>query len=96
MTLTNTSSARVIVVPKPGVDGITIMTGSTIVYRSGGIVWPQSGGSIKPHGSLKLALNWSGRPNQLGLKKLTPGFYTVQVVEGGYLAMATFHIVGVG
>ena len=96
MSLTNTTSARVMVAPKPGVDGITVMNGSTVVYRSGGVAWNVAAGSIKPHGSLKLVLNWSGRPNQSGIKKLTPGTYTVQVVEGGYLATATIRIVGLG
>jgi len=41
-------------------------------------------------------LEWSGRPNQSGIKKLTPGTYTVQVVEGGYSATATIRIVGPG
>jgi len=84
------------VAPKPGVDGITVMQGSTVVFRSSGIASALAARSIKRHGSIKLALNWSGRPNQSGIKTLTPGTYTVQVVEGGYSATATIRIVGPG
>ncbi|MGA2700295.1 MAG: hypothetical protein ABSH35_04265 [Isosphaeraceae bacterium] len=78
------------VAPKPGVDGITVMQGSTVVFRSSGIA------SALVARSIKLALNWSGRPNQSGIKTLTPGTYTVQVVEDGYSATATIRIVGPG
>jgi len=84
------------VVPKPGVDGITVMQGSTVVFRSSGIASALVARSIKRHGSIKLALNWSGRPNQSGIKTLTPGTYTVQVVEDGYSATATIRTVGPG
>jgi hypothetical protein len=94
MTLKNTSAAKVKVAPKTAVDGIMVMDGSTVVYRSSGMASPLVAGSIKPHSSIKLALNWSGRPNQSGIKRLSPGTYTVQVVEGGYTATATIRIVG--
>src|SRR5271157_4232784 len=61
------------VAPKPGVVGITVMQGSTVVFRSSGIASALVARSIKRHGSIKLALNWSGRPNQSGIKTLTPG-----------------------
>ena len=80
------------VAAKPGLDGITVLHGSTVVFRSGPLPLGLAAGSIKPQGTLKLALTWSGRPNQAGPKKLSPGTYTIQVVEGGYLATATIRI----
>jgi len=96
MTLKNTSAGKVAVLPNPGVDGITVRQGSTVVFRSSGIASVLAARIIKPHSSIKLALNWSGRPNQSGIKTLAPGTYTVQVVEDGYSATATIRIVGRG
>jgi len=96
MTLKNTSSAKVKVAPKRGVDGITVMEGSTVVFRSRRIASALAAQSIKPHSSIELALNWSGRPTRSGIKRLTPGTYTVQVVEGGYSGTATIRVVGRG
>jgi hypothetical protein len=94
MILKNASSAKVVVGARPAVDGITVMQGSTVVYRSGVIAL--LGGTIKPHASMKLTLLWSGRPNQPGLGKLNPGTYTITVVEGGYSASTTIRILGRG
>ncbi len=94
MTLDNTGKANVTVAPKPAVDGITIIEGSTVIYRSSRTASALASRTIKPYGSIKLALDWSARPNQSGIKKLTPGTYTVDVVEDGYSATATFRIVG--
>jgi hypothetical protein len=94
MILKNASSAKVVVGARPDVDGITVVQASTVFYRSG--VVALLGGTIKPHGSMKLTLLWSGRPNQPGLGKLNPGTYTITVVEGGYSASTTIRILGHG
>ena len=49
--------------------------------------------TIKSHHTIKLPLTWSGRGNQPGIKKLGPGTYVVQVVEGGYVGTTTVRIV---
>jgi hypothetical protein len=92
LTLTNTTGTKVALVPRPGVDGITVMHGSAVVYHSSTAASALAPGSIKPHGSVKLTFFWSGRPNQSGLKKLPPGTYTIQVVEAGYTATTTIRI----
>jgi hypothetical protein len=91
MILKNASSAKVVMGTRPDVDGITVAQGSTVFYRSG--VVSRLGGTIKPHGSMRLTLLWSGRPNQPGFGKLGPGTYTITVVEGGYSASATIRVV---
>jgi len=67
MTLENTSKAKIAVASKPKINGITVVQGSTVVFRSGAIASPLAAKNIKPDGSVKLALAWSGRPNQQGI-----------------------------
>ncbi len=93
MKLENLSAAKVRVAPDAGPDAITVMDGSTVVFRSSRIGSALAVRSIKPHRSIKLALAWSGRPNQSGIRKLAPGTYTVDVVEGGYSGSTTIRIV---
>jgi hypothetical protein len=93
MTLNNTSTAKVSVTPNTFADGITVMDGSTVVFRSRRTHIAAALRSIKPHHSVKLALAWSGRPNQKGVAKLAPGTYTVLVVDGGYAGTTTVQIV---
>ena len=95
MTLKNNSTTKIALAHKSG-DGITILDGSTVVFRSAGLSPALAGKIIKPGASLKLALNWSGKPNQKAIKKLSPGTYTIEAVEDGYSAMATIRIVAAG
>jgi hypothetical protein len=92
MTLKNVSTAKVPVAPDVNLDGITVMNGSTVVFHSSRLRLGRGARSIKPHQSVKLALNWSGRPNQSGVTKLAPGTYTVAVIEGGYLGTTTIRV----
>jgi hypothetical protein len=93
MVLKNSSKAKVPLRLGGAGDGITVMAGSTVVFQSSRIRAAFSARSIKPHHSVKLALAWSGRPNQAGIGKLSPGTYTVEVVEGGYTGTTTVRLV---
>jgi hypothetical protein len=93
MTLKNLSTAKVPVKPNVKLDGITVMDGSAVVYRSNHLRPMLAARSIKPHQSIKLGLAWSGRANQKDVSKLAPGTYTVQVVDGGYVGTTTVRIV---
>ena len=93
MTLKNIGTAKVSLAPKAALDGITVMDGSTVVFRSRRVRPVLAARSIKSHHSIKLALDWSGKPNQPGIGKLAPGTYTVQVVEGGYSGTTSIHLV---
>ena len=93
VTLKNVSTAKVPIAPKADHVGLTVLDGSTVVFRSKRVRSVSSARTIKPHQSIRLALAWSGRPNQSGLKKLAPGTYTVDVVAGGYSSTTTVRIV---
>jgi hypothetical protein len=90
--LKNISKSKVAVASTTGTDGITVMQGSSVVFHSGQIAG--FAGSIRPRGTLKLALTWSGRSNQTGISNLAPGTYTISVVKGGYTATTSIRIVG--
>ena len=49
--------------------------------------------TIKPGHALKMTTMWSGKANQVGVKKLTPGNYTIEVDDDGYVASTTVQIV---
>jgi hypothetical protein len=93
MVLTNVSTAKVRLARDAQTSGITVMDGSTVVFHSSRIRAALAAQIIKPHHSIKLALAWSGRPNQSGITRLAAGTYTVQVVEGGYSGTATVRLV---
>jgi hypothetical protein len=93
MTLKNTGAAKVAIARNSALDGITVMDGSTVVFHSSRIRAALPVRSIKPHRSIKLALHWSGRPNQPGITKLSPGTYTVQVVKDGFVGMTNIRLV---
>ncbi len=93
MTVKNLSTAKVAMPPNAGPDRITVMDGSTVVFRSARIRSALIARSIKPHHSIELALSWSGRPNQSDIAKLAPGTYTVQVVDGGFSGTTTIRLV---
>ena len=93
MVLQNQTAAKVSVAPVTQGNGITVMDGSAVVFHSVRIRPSLFARSIKPHHSVKLDLVWSGRGNQPGVKNLTAGTYTVQVVEGGYIGTTTVRIV---
>jgi hypothetical protein len=92
MVLENVSKAKVRLAPDAQSDGITVLAGSTVVFQSSRIRGVLAARTIKPHHSIKLALAWSGRPNQAGVAKLAPGTYTVLVVEGGYTGTTTVRL----
>jgi hypothetical protein len=92
MTLKNTTAAKVGVTPDTEFDGITVTEGTKIVYESSRVPSVLAARGIKPHKSIKLALAWSGRPNQSGISRLSPGTYRIQVVDGGFVATTMVRI----
>jgi hypothetical protein len=48
---------------------------------------------IRASHPLKLTTLWSGKANQIGVKKLTPGTYTIIVNDDGYIASTTVDLI---
>ncbi len=69
------------------------MHGSTVVVHSNTLRPFLIARTNKSYHSIKVPLSWSGRGNQPGIKKLGPGTYVVQVVEGAYVGTTTIRIV---
>lgn len=49
--------------------------------------------TLKPGHALKMTTMWSGKANQVGVKKLTSGTYTIEVDDDGYVASTTVQFV---
>jgi hypothetical protein len=93
--LQNVSGSVIYVVADAKTDGITVSKGSTVIWRSSQVGSNASGPqTVQPGSNVTLNAVWNGRANQRGAKRLGPGFYTIQVTEGGYAASATFRVVG--
>jgi hypothetical protein len=93
LVLKNVSISKVAVKQNHHVDRLTVLRGSTVVYESARKLHTVASAKIKPGHALKLTTIWSGKANQLGIKKLTPGTYTIEVDDDGYLASTTVQIV---
>ena len=77
-------------------DGITVLEGSKVVWRSPRGADALKARSIRPGKAITLTTVWNGRPNQPGVTKLLPGTYTIQASEDGYNAGTTITIEGAG
>jgi hypothetical protein len=77
-------------------DGITVLEGSKVVWRSPRGADALKARSIRPGKAITLTTVWNGRPNQPGVTKLLPGTYTIQASEDGYNAVTTITIEGAG
>ncbi len=59
-------------------DRITVMEGSTLVWQSRRGVFTPKVRKVEPRQTIKLSAVWNGRSNQPGVRKLTPGTYTIE------------------
>jgi hypothetical protein len=85
--LKDVSASKVAAVKQSGgVETLTVQRGSTMVYESvrKAPVLPLQ--MIKTGHPLELTTVWSGKANRAGIKKLTPGTYTITVDDAGYVA----------
>ncbi len=91
MTLENVSDGAVTLVPNTSADGFTLSNGSTLIWHSrGGHAFKAR--TLQPGQSITLTSVWNGRPNHADARKLDPGTYTIQAVEGGYAGSTTISI----
>jgi len=90
--LKDVSTKKFTMKPIKNVAQITVLAGSTEVYQSNRTVRALASGVIKPGQTVKVATLWSGKANRPGVKKLSPGTYTIQVDDDGYLASTTVQI----
>jgi hypothetical protein len=87
LTLKGQSTAsRIAVTKAPHVETVTVQDGSTVVYQSKAKAPALTANMIRPGHPLELVTRWSGKANQAGIKKLTPGTYTITVDDDGYVA----------
>ena len=93
LTLKDISASKVAVRQSQHIDKLTVLRGSTVVYESARRFRAFASKTIKPGHALKTTTVWSGEANQLGVKKLTPGIYTIEVDDDGYVASTTVNIV---
>jgi hypothetical protein len=88
--LKDVSAKHIALKPNRNVAQITVLAGSTEVYESSRTL--RAIKPMKPDHTIKLTTLWSGKANQPGVKKLSPGTYTIQVADDGYVASKTVRI----
>jgi hypothetical protein len=76
--------------PNAGTNFITVLDGSTVIWRKR-LSSPKIK-AFKPGKTLHLSVLWNGKPNQAGLKKIEPGIDTIEVQEDGYSVSDTIRI----
>jgi hypothetical protein len=86
LTLKDVSASKVAIKESRHVETVTVQHGSTVVYESTRRVHPLTSRMIRTGHPLKLKAIWSGKANQVGVEKLTPGTYTITVDDAGYVA----------
>jgi hypothetical protein len=91
--LKDVSASKVAIKESRHLETVTVQDGSTVVYELTRKVHPLTSRMIKAGHSLKLTTLWSGKPNQAGVKKLSPGIYTIAVDDDGYAASTTVDLV---
>ncbi len=91
--LSNDTASKVAARQGRGIEAVIVQEGSTVVYESTRKVRALASEVIKPGHALKLTALWSGKLNQSGVKKLTPGRYTITVDDDGYVGLTTVRIV---
>jgi hypothetical protein len=82
LTLTNQGGTAVRPTPGPRSASITIMQGSTVVWRSAGGHTAFRLRSSRPGQGLAFVAIWNGRPNQPGVGPLGTGTYTILAQVG--------------
>jgi hypothetical protein len=87
-------AAEVVLIPNRKLDGITVLDGSEVVWRSPRGVVTQRNATVRPGQTIKVTAVWNGRPNQASVKSLSPGAYTLIAVEDGLVAASTITIQG--
>ncbi len=92
--LKDVSAKHIAVQPNKNVAQITVLSGSTEVYEASRTVHALAAKTIKPGQTVKLATVWSGKANRPAVKKLSPGTYTIQVEDDGYVASTTLQVTG--
>ena len=92
--LKNVSANQITAKANRNVAQITVLSGSSTVYQSSRTIRSLAASKIKPGQTVKLTTLWSGKANQSGVKKLSPGTYTIQVADNGYTASTTVQIGG--
>ncbi len=75
--------------PKAKANRITVMEGSTVIWRSRRDVFTRSVHEVPRHRTHNLSAVWNGQPNQPGVKKLIPGTYTLEANFDGQDATTT-------
>ncbi len=93
LVLKNVSASKVAIKPSRSADKLSVLHGSTVVFESARKFRAVTSETLKPGHALRITNMWSGKANQLGVKKLTPGIYTIEVDDDGYLASTTVEIV---
>jgi hypothetical protein len=91
--LKDVSTSKVAIKEKRHIETVTVQHGSTVVYESTRKVHPLTSRMIKAGHPLQLTTRWSGKPNQAGVKKLSPGIYTITVDDDGYAASTTVDLI---
>jgi hypothetical protein len=91
--LKDVSASNVAVKQNHHIDKLTVLRGSTVIYESARKFRAFASKTIKPGHTLKMTTMWSGKANQSGVKKLTPGTYTIEVDDGGFVASTTVEII---
>jgi Intracellular proteinase inhibitor len=92
LTLKNVTKKSERLTPHLSTDSIILLEGSTILSRTTRSLLTSKAKLLKPGHSLQVTSTWNGKPNQVGLKKLNPGIYTVEADQGGYTASAQIRI----
>jgi hypothetical protein len=92
VTLTNVSSHAITLRPKSKIDGITILEGSTVVWRSRSIGAADKFRTLHAGQIVRLSFLWHGKANQRGVTEFTSGLYTIQAVVGGYAGAGAVQI----
>jgi hypothetical protein len=92
VTLTNVSSHDATLRPNSKSDGVTILDGSTVVWRSRRVNGADKLRTLHPGQNVRLSFVWNGKPNQRGVKELVPNLFTIQAVVGDYAGAGTVEI----
>jgi hypothetical protein len=93
LVLNDVSTNQVKVKPRQSVETMTVREGSTMVYELARKARALAAEVIKPGHPLKLTALWSGKTNQLGVKRIAPGSYTITLDVDGCAASTTLDLV---
>jgi hypothetical protein len=91
--LKDVSAGKVAIKQSRHVETVTINHGSTMVYESARRVHSLASWMIRSGHPLIFRTLWSGKPNQAGVERLSPGVYAISVDYDGYAAATTVDLV---